>query len=377
MSTILLACGLSAAAQESVEYENVFEPHWYVGIQVGGQYTLGETSFGDLLSPNAQLSVGYRFNPVLGLRLGVNAWQSKGGLKGNYVSGSSTSSFEYNWKYKYVAPNIDVVANISNLICGYNPDRLVNVSAFAGIGLNIAFDNDEANDVSATLNRDYPYWTGTSGQNLGNLWDGTAVRLQGRAGLMVDFRVTDKVSVGLEANANILNDRYNSKKAGNADWYFNALAGVKFALGNTNSKREVKKAAPQVIERVVEKIVEKPVEKVVTSSAESSDALRLDVFFTISSTSVSSSEMLKVREIADYLKKNPDAKVEITGYADKGTGTSDVNMKLSEKRANIVVQELKKLGISEDRISSTSYKGDTVQPFGVNDLNRVSICVVK
>ena len=40
---------------------------------------MGEISFDKLLSPNAQIGVGYNFNKVVGVRLSVNAWQSKAG----------------------------------------------------------------------------------------------------------------------------------------------------------------------------------------------------------------------------------------------------------------------------------------------------------
>ena len=65
---------------------------------------------------------------------------------------------------------------------------------------------------------------------LGNIRDGTKTRLTGRFGFDVNFNVTDRLQLGLEANANFLNDNYNSKKAGNADWYFNTLVGVKYAF---------------------------------------------------------------------------------------------------------------------------------------------------
>ena len=60
----------------------------------------------------------------------------------------------------------------------------------------------------------------------------------------VDFRLSDKVSLGVELQATTLNDHYNSKRAGNADWYFNALAGVKYNLGKTYTTRKVEPVAP-------------------------------------------------------------------------------------------------------------------------------------
>ena len=42
----------------------------------------------------------------------------------------------------------------------------------------------------------------------------------------------------LEGNANITTDKYNSKKAGNADRNFNALAGLRINLGKSHTKTE-------------------------------------------------------------------------------------------------------------------------------------------
>ena len=105
--------------------------------------------------------------------------------------------------------------------------------------------------------------------------------------------------------------------------------------------------------------------------------MRRDVFFVINSTSISDVEALKVKEIAEYLKKYPEAKVEITSYSDKGTGNATINKRLSDKRASVVKNSLvNDYGISSSRISTES-KGDTAQPFEKNDLNRVSICIAK
>ena len=57
LTGLLALGGLTASAQEQQEKtENVFNPHWYIEVQpLGMQYTLGEVSFGDLLSYNLQV----------------------------------------------------------------------------------------------------------------------------------------------------------------------------------------------------------------------------------------------------------------------------------------------------------------------------------
>ena len=364
--SLLLALGcLSLTAQEQGKAEYQFQPHWYLQVQpVGAQYTLGESEFKDLISYNAQLGLGYNFCPAFGARLSVNGWQSKAGMRDTDVK----------WKWKYVAPAIDFTLNLSNLIGGYNPQRFLNLSLFVGGGVNIGFDNDEAATASGVLGSRH---VDTSAENLRYLWDGSKTRPFGRGGFAADFRVSDVVSVGLEVNANILSDKYNSKKACNADWYFNALAGLKFNLGKTYTKTVAPEPVPEPVPEpapVVEEPAPAPTPVVVEEKIE---PIRRDVFFLINKTDIRPSEAQKVRDIADYLKKNPKAKVMVTGYADAGTGNNRINDRLAAQRADVVVKALKEqYGIAAERISYDS-KGSRVQPFAENDLNRVSICVAE
>ena len=365
---VLLAMGFtSAMAQPQTTTETVFNPHWYVRAQAGGQYTLGEVDFGDLISPNAQIAAGYNFTSVWGLRLGVNAWQSKGG--------STVWGNEYKWKYKYVAPTLDATINLTNLFGGFNAKRVCDVTFFAGVGANIAFSNDEAADADAAIMAVDPT------ARLRYLWDGTKPRFVGQAGVDVDFNISKRVALGIEVSANTLSDHYNSKKAGNSDWYFNGLVGDKFNLGKPTKEVEKKIDCPPAETKIIERIVEKPVEKVVYKEPETTnkvaETLRRDIFFTINSTRIVAKEMTKVDDIANFLKANPNAKVSITGYADKGTGNATINRSLSQRRAAVVVRTLKeKYGISESRITS-DFKGDTEQPFAENNKNRVSICIAQ
>ena len=99
MSCLLLAGVLSASAQEQYP-KTVYDhnPYWYVQLQGGAQYTLGEIDFKDLISPNVQVAIGRQFSPVFGLRLQANAWQSKAGIDfdGNYWKNPGTA--KWNWK---------------------------------------------------------------------------------------------------------------------------------------------------------------------------------------------------------------------------------------------------------------------------------------
>ena len=382
LSSLMFLGVLSASAQEqkgTTEY--VFNPHWYVQVQpVGAQYTLGEIDFKDRISYNVQAALGYNFSKAIGARLSVNAWQSKAGISNKDFG---ANNFYETWKWKYVAPSLDLTFNLSNMLAGFNPNRVFTLSAFVGAGANIGFDNDDAKNVKTA------YWnhcmrgaeTGaaalgyTADQNMEYLWDGTKVRFVGRAGLQGDFRISDKVSVGVEVNANTLSDRYNATKAGNWDWYFNALAGVKINLGKTYTTRFIPAPEPEI--RYVEKVVEKIVEVPAKVEEPKIEPIRRDIFFTINRYNIRPSEEQKVKDIVEYMQKYPKSKVVITGYADAGTGNDRINDRLGAQRADAVVKALKDTyGISADRITYDS-KGARVQPFQENNKNRVTICIAE
>ena len=388
LSCLMLAGVLSVSAQEA-KTEYVHNPYWYIQVQGGAQYTLGEIDFKDLISPNVQVSLGRQFTPIFGARLSVNAWQSRVGAEYSstttYVQGEGTVTpglivpgGTVKGKWMYVAPGIDFTVNLSNIICGYNPTRLLDVNAFIGGGANIGWgydkdsnwDNQNLIAAHAALgNPSFEY-----------AWTGTKVRGYGRAGITADFRVSEAVSLGLEVNANTLSDHYNGKKANNWDWYFNALAGIKINLGKTHTTRTIE--APKPVERVVEKVVEKIIEKPCppvepTNAVVVKEPFRRDVFFSINKTAVTKQEQVKVKEVADYLKANPNATVEVTGYADRGTGNPRINSRLSEQRAKSVFNMLtKQYKIAASRIK-VDFKGDTIQPFAKEVENRVTICIAE
>lgn len=360
-SALLLSLSSFAFAQSGAtnleSKSNEFQPNWYLQLQGGVSHTIGEAKFGDLISPAAGIYGGYQFTPIWGLRAGITGWQSKGAW---------TNPKEI-YKYNYLQGNIDATLDLGNLFGKYNSNRIVNPYVFVGIGINGAFNNDEA----VALNN--------QGYKMEYLWDKNKINVVGRAGLGLNFRLTEKVLFNLEANANVLSDTYNSKKAGNADWQFNLLAGFTFKFGKSG-----KKAEPIVYEQPVQpqqpetpapvEVKEEPAPAPVVK--EEVKPMSQNIFFTISSSEIRNSERSKITSLIDYMNNNPSSKVTICGYADKETGNARFNKTLSKKRAESVAEELKSAGISNDRIT-VDYKGDTEQPFSTVEQNRVTICIAQ
>ena len=369
LSCLMLVAGLSVSAQEqkgTTEY--VFEPNWYIQVQGGARYTTGETDFGKLISPTIQAAVGYNFNKALGARLGINAWQSKGGY--DIPASTSYPAYKTDYKFTSIAPAVDLTLNLANLINGI-PTKW-EYGVFAGIGLNIrsaASDDVKSikNYISSTYVNESTYAPMPSD------YMDSGVFFTGRAGAFVNYFVTEQLSLGLELNGNILSDKFNYKKAGNPDSYFNALLGIKYHFGPTYSTKFIPAPEPQIeyVDKIVEKIVEVP------APTPTIEPIRRDIFFLINKYNIRESEEQKVKDIVDYMRLHQSAKVNVTGYADAGTGNDKINDRLAAQRADAVVKMLtNKYGIPADRISYDS-KGSRVQPFADNDSNRVTICIAE
>ena len=369
LSCLMLMGVLSASAQEqkgTTEY--IFEPNWYIQVQAGARYTTGETDFGKLISPTVQAAVGYNFNKALGARLGVNFWQSKGGY--DIQAAGTVPAYKTDYKFTSIAPALDLTLNLANLINGI-PTKW-EYGLFAGVGLNIR--SAASDDVKAIAN--YLSTTYVDKNIYAPMPDDymeSGVFLTGRLGAFVNYKITDQFAIGLEVNGNMLSDKFNYKKAGNPDSYFNAMLGIKYAFGPTYSTRFIPDPEPEIkyVEKIVEKIVEAPCPEPAV------EPIRRDVFFLINKYNIRESEEQKVKDIVDYMRTNPASKVMITGYADAGTGNDKINDRLAAQRADAVVKMLTdKYGIPADRISYDS-KGARVQPFADNDSNRVSICIAE
>jgi outer membrane protein OmpA-like peptidoglycan-associated protein len=351
---ILASTALVASLSVANAQKKDFDPYWFMQLQGGAAHTIGETSFSDLLSPSAAVSLGYQFSPVFGARLNVNGWQGKGAINGPTTV----------YKFNYVEGAFDVMADIASIFAGYKYDRTLNPYVFGGLGVNYAFNNDEANAVADRFPTVDRY-----------LWDGSKVAPIARAGVGLNIRLSNAVAFNIEGNCSFLDDHFNSKKGSKADFQIKALAGLTFSFGKGKpAPAPTPVPAPAPVVREPEPEPEPAVEKVIEEPA--FESLSRNILFVINKWDIRDSEQLKIDEVVEALKANPDTKVRVSGYADKATGTAKRNQFLSQKRAEVVAEAIANAGIDKDRII-TEYFGDTVNPFETPEENRVAVCLVK
>ena len=326
-----------------------FVPHWYVRAQVGAAVDVGEAEFAQLLSPGVQLGAGYQFTEWFGLR---------GSLSGLWARNRYAYP-EAEYKWNFIQPTLEAELNLTPLFLGRDPERKTRVYAFAGAGAAYTFGNDDAVEVS-----------GRYGVDFEKLWQKSRWNMAVKGGIGLDYAVTDNIAIGAEVNATMLPDHFNSKrgKGDNRDWHFNALVGVKFTIGRSHGRTEPEPEPVPVATRTVPDtvFVDVPVDKL---------SFNVNIFFIINRSDIRSNQMEKLHRLIAYLDAHPRAFVRLSGYADRDTGTPEINMRLSRERAAAVSQFLQDAGIQEWRIRRFA-KGDRVQPFDVPQDNRVCICYV-
>ncbi|MBR2234183.1 MAG: OmpA family protein [Prevotella sp.] len=358
---------LAGNATAQNDMSGALKSYSYVEAQGGLQLTSTNADMTKLMTPTAAFSFGHYFSPVVGVRLHVNAWQSKSGFK----------DLDKFYKWKYITPSADVMLNLTNLFAA-EASHPLNVILLGGVGLNYAWDNDELKDLNVPITR------------IPLAWDDNRLSHNLRAGLRLETDVTKPLGFSLELAANSLDDRFNSKTNDADDWQFTAMLGVSFRFGQGHYKKAapvktVTKPQPVVQQPVVEKkpetekvvpatpVVEPKPQQPVKKAVVKKDQLKEEIFYVICKSDPKDAGQDQLKRVADFMKKYKDAKVQVVGYADKGTGNAEVNKMYAERRATECKDALvKKYGCDAARISIDS-KGDTVQPFAENDKNR---CVI-
>jgi outer membrane protein OmpA-like peptidoglycan-associated protein len=134
----------------------------------------------------------------------------------------------------------------------------------------------------------------------------------------------------------------------------------------TVMERIVEKPVEKIVERIVEKPVEKIVEKEVIKEVEKVVTREVpkiltvermvfsDIAFDFDKATLTDLGKGRCYLIAQKLKENKNVKVVIEGHTDY-IGTEEYNQALALKRANAVRQELIRLGIAADKMTTASY----------------------
>jgi outer membrane protein OmpA-like peptidoglycan-associated protein len=110
----------------------------------------------------------------------------------------------------------------------------------------------------------------------------------------------------------------------------------------------------------------------VSTSVVTSDEMLMAIFFPFNSDKILPQSLINIKFYAEQIIANPSLQYEVVGYADINTGSYEYNLRLSERRAQTVVNKLKDYGVPDGQISLRV--GDIKNaPYKRGDLNYIVI----
>lgn len=363
MVLALASVSVAGMAQETTEKYSVatnsFWSNWFIQANVAGTafYSSQENNLNLSNSPlkgfrnnlGASVAIGKWFTPGLGLRTKVN------GVWGRTVNGDDKKANAS----KYWQANEQVLFNLSNMLCGYNPDRVWNFIPYAGAGI---------------------------GRNM--TYNSYAMGLQ--AGLLNEFRLSRKFALNLDLSFGLHEPDFDGNAIANAssrspkskDRDLNLEIGLTYNLGkatwnkvpdvdaiNALHQSQLDALNAQLADANAENdrlnnlIKNHKCPEAKTVTVKEVATAPVSVFFNIGKSKIASRKDLQ--NVKAMTETNKDAKFVVTGYADSKTGSAAYNQKLSQKRAEAVANELVKMGVSRDNI-------EIVAKGGVADLTPIS-----
>ena len=389
-TSVLLAVSFSASAQENANRDengkpvygpyltNRFVDNWFVGVG-GGINTFYDNKQLGKVGGTFEFFAGKWFTPSIGARLGFHFGSDKVKDATNFVTNDG--------KFGYNNVHFDLLWNISNTLSGYKETRRWDVIPYATFQ-GIWFRYRPADAESKITNLSY-------GAGLGLLND---IRLSNRLDFYVDLRgivvpehelrthTTGQFCFIPSVTAGII---FNFGKTGfvrqssvtptvipvpfTEDQY-NALKDKADALAKENE--ELKNKPAEVVHDTVyvQNTVVNTVVKTVTDTVTVVKEVPVEIqqtmkelsggLFPSGSSVLNKSTAVGLDKVADWIKDNPNAKVEIAGYTDS-VGSDANNLKLSQARAKAVYTYLVGKGCSSKNLS---YKGyGEADPVADND----------
>lgn len=353
--TVLPVSMLHAQKTENTYLTNRFFDNWFISAGAGAQGLIegrkSDNSFKDHLTPSVSLSVGKYVAPGWAFRFKGDSWKVN-----TFTNGQKDPM-------NYFNVHVDYMADLMSVFGTYKENRIYQLMPYIGGGLARA----EGGGKSFTAN----------------------------AGLINSFKVSPSVSLNLEVGFATVSDDFNKINKNRkydailhaeigATYYFKRRGFRKFDTeiaartkslnDEVNALRGDLNNKQQEIDRLNKELAAKPKEVPAKEIIKEVPAQGFStVLFSINSSSIKADQMLNISNAADVIKKSPEGKFVITGYADKATGSAEYNLKLSERRAKAVAKALvQKFGVNENQLV-VKWDGSQEQRFENNIWNRVAI----
>ncbi len=369
LCAIFMAPSLFAQEAQEVQYVedetqgyviNDFKDNWFMTLGLGANFYVSKHDIHrdimDRFAPNVNLSVGKWFTPVWGARLNLEALNIKGlGVAGCYgsVPGEFVNGYSKT-RQAELGATLDVMANLTNLFCGYKPGRVYNATFYAGGGA---------------------YWTLVQDYNAKNEKDGVSSQdrlLTFHAGIINSFNVSKQVQLSLDLRASAIDGMRDYSAIRHNPMYLDlqAYLGITYLFNNRDWNHPVVPVCPEPVDctplinaavadatadlkaqiKKLQDQLKNQKPQVVTVTEEAPLAT---VYFPIGKSNIKAGDKKVLEAVAEQMKATEDNYV-IYGLADNVTGSAERNNVLREQRAENVKAQLVKYGVEEGRLSTKS-----------------------
>lgn len=358
----LCAQTVGSGATESVEYSenkykvetNSFWNNWFISVGGGAQVYFGdhdkEASFGDRISPALDVNIGKWFSPEIGVRFGYNGLSLKGATR--WGAAHSTGEQVEGWgeglyksKFNYFNFHMDAMFNLSNILCGYNEQRVYNLVPYVGLGVMKATDEPKQTDIA------------------------------GHFGILNTFRLSSALDLNLDLRGTLVSDDFDGEPGGRGgEGMFAATIGLTYkfkqrgwdrsktvtrtvydneAVNAMRARMDELAAENERLQKALNEGRGQEARTIVKNMASASL-----ITFKIGKSNLSNEARANIGMMAEAIKKgDKDAVYTVTGYADAGTGSKAFNERLSKKRAEAVYNCLvNEFGVDKSQLQ-IDYKG--------------------
>lgn len=340
---------------ETVEYStdkfkvetNRFWSNWFVSAGGGVNLYFGDhdkqVKFGKRLAPAVDVAIGKWFTPGIGVRFAYSGLSVKGATQtgihstGEEVPGKGGYGY---WltkqKFNYFNFHLDAMFNMSNLLFGYNPNRVYSLSPYVGLGVMKTNDTPKATEIA------------------------------GHFGLLNSFRLCDALDLNLDIRGTLVSDAFDGENSGRGgEGMLTATVGLtyKFKKRGWDKAKTVVRIDNRAINALRQQLADAEAEndRLKRALAEGNRQKAKEIVtkasanlvtFQIGKATLSNEARANLGMMAEAIKSGDKSVVyTITGYADAGTGSKRINERLSKRRAEAVRDCLvKEFGVSESQL---------------------------
>lgn len=352
---------------------NPWYSNWSVGLAVGGQRLVsgsgvqhdGRPDWGkSVLTPEFEINITKWFTPVMATRFGLQGFKVKDLVgtadyhQNHFVPKfreleDGSKEFVYNQTYFH----LDVLWNVVNTIWGYKGNRFYNFIPYAHFG------------YMRLSHPDYPLFTREYRDR----------EIAAGFGLFNTFRISNSVLANVDFRWTAFNGRYHDASNGGLvndfsasigltynieKWYWARAKGLevqrdiaraeaKSALASLNEAMDENASLKRLIDdanaHAKDTVVTCVPARTFRERVENADLI---MYYELN---VSKANFAELNHLHDFvtatLQNDPKHVFYLTGSADKGTGTFDINTKLSKERAQNVKDILmSKYNVPENQV---------------------------